>query len=76
MKKKTFLIIILISLFFLPILVQAEKTPKVSNDTKLFDYADLFSDSEEEKLKSKITDFIENYKHDLVIVTIDTILMG
>lgn len=45
--------------------------PKVDSSEKVYDYAGLFSYSEEEKLFEKISDYIDTYNIDMVIVTID-----
>lgn len=71
MKKKVFLLIIL-TVFFLPVLVKAEyQVPKVDNTKKVYDYANLLSDEEEETLYKKAINFIEKYNMDMVLVTID-----
>ena len=46
-------------------------TPRVDEKEKVYDYADLFTDDEEKQLFDKIQDYIEKYKMDLVVVTID-----
>lgn len=46
-------------------------TPKVDEKEKIYDFADLFTDEEEEILYSKVMDFVNDYKMDMVIVTID-----
>jgi len=48
-----------------------EKTPYVDADEKIYDFADLFTSSEEEKLYENIQNFIKKHNMDLVIVTID-----
>lgn len=46
-------------------------TPKVDEKEKVYDFANLFTDSEEEELYDDITTFISTNKMDMVIVTID-----
>ena len=45
------------------------QTPAVSVTEKIYDYADLYTDIEEEKLYKKINEFIDNTKIDVAIVT-------
>ena len=47
------------------------KTPKVNEDEKIYDFADLFTDDEEDKLYDKVNNFIDKHDMDMVIVTID-----
>jgi len=46
-------------------------TPAVSNKEKLYDYADLFTDSQEDSLYDQINDYIKCSSIDLVIVTVN-----
>ena len=46
-------------------------TPLVDSKEKIYDYADLFTDFEEEDLYNKTLEFISSYNIDLIIVTID-----
>ena len=46
-------------------------TPLVDEHEKIYDFADLFTDSEEESLYSKVKDYISSFNIDMVIVTID-----
>ena len=46
-------------------------TPAVNADEKIYDYADLFSDSEEDKLYEQVKKFYDNTNYDLAVVTID-----
>ena len=46
-------------------------TPKVNEEEKIYDFADLFTDSEEELLYEKVTSFISQTDLDMAIVTID-----
>lgn len=49
----------------------ALKTPKVDASEKIYDFADLFEDYEEELLYDSVMDFILEHNMDMVIVTID-----
>ncbi len=49
----------------------ALRTPLVDEDEKVYDFADLLTDSEEEALYTKIQEYIEEFNMDMVIVTID-----
>ena len=46
-------------------------TPNVDETEKIYDFADLYTDSEEELLYNKVTNYIEKTNVDLVILTID-----
>ena len=46
-------------------------TPAVNADEKIYDFADLYSDSEEKELYYKVMSYSDNYSLDLVIVTIN-----
>ena len=46
-------------------------TPAVDASEKVYDFADLFTDSEEEQLYQQITAFIDSYDMDLAVVTIN-----
>jgi uncharacterized protein len=46
-------------------------TPRVDETEKVYDYANLFSEEEEKKLFDDIQNYIEKYKMDFAIVTID-----
>jgi len=45
-------------------------TPSVDSSEKVYDFANLFSDSEEQLLYNQVTDYINTYNMDLAIVTI------
>lgn len=45
--------------------------PVVDITEKIYDYADLFSDSEEQDLYNKVIEYIQFYNMDMAIVTID-----
>ena len=47
------------------------KTPKVDNTKKVYDFADLLTESEEKDLFNLADDFIEKYKMDIALVTIN-----
>lgn len=47
------------------------KTPKVDEKEKIYDFANLFSDTEEENLYKSAKEFIQDNNMDIVIVTID-----
>lgn len=49
----------------------ALSTPYVDSSEKIYDFADLFTYSEENELYAKAMDFIDEFNIDLVIVTID-----
>ena len=46
-------------------------TPSVDETEKIYDFADLLTDEEEDVLYEKVKSFIENYDMDLALVTID-----
>lgn len=46
-------------------------TPSVNEEEKIYDFANLYTDSEEESLYLEIKDFIDSYNMDLVVVTIN-----
>ena len=46
-------------------------TPKVDASEKVYDFANLFTTFEEQLLYNTITNFIDNYYYDLVVVTIN-----
>lgn len=46
-------------------------TPSVDATEKVYDFADLFTDEEEQQLYTKITNYINEYNLDLAVVTID-----
>lgn len=47
------------------------KTPSVDASEKVYDFAELLTDAEEETLRSLISVFIKNYDMDMAIVTIN-----
>lgn len=70
MKKLSILLILLIS--FIPGIVYAENlTPHVDVNEKIYDYADLLTEDEENTLFNKVEQFINENNLDLVLVTID-----
>lgn len=46
-------------------------TPKVNENEKIYDFANLFTSQEEQQLYLKATEFISKYNYDMVIVTIN-----
>lgn len=46
-------------------------TPAVDATEKVYDFADLFTDEEEQQLYTKITNYINKYNLDLAVVTIN-----
>ena len=64
-------ILIFICLFFLVPNVYASSIPEVDEDKKIYDFADLFSEEEEEEIFDFIDDYIDEYDIDMVVVTID-----
>jgi len=46
-------------------------TPSVDESVKVYDFAELLSDSEEQKLYDKIMDYIDEFNMDMVIMTTD-----
>ena len=69
--KKRLLIIILLSIFFIPSVVKAENlTPEVDSTQKIYDFAELLSEEEEQKLYSLVSDYISKYNMDMVLLTI------
>lgn len=48
------------------------QTPAVDASEKVYDFADLFTDSEEQSLYEEITKYIDKYKMDLAVVTISS----
>lgn len=64
-------IIVFLLLLLIPMNVYAEnKTPSVDKSIKVYDYADLYTDEEEQLLALRVNEFIEKSKLDLVVVTI------
>lgn len=46
-------------------------TPAVNAEEKIYDFADLYTDSEEKDLYNEVNSYIQSYNMDLVIVTIN-----
>ncbi len=46
-------------------------TPAIDATEKVYDFADLFTDEEEQQLYTRITNYINEYNLDLAVVTID-----
>ena len=47
------------------------KTPKVNEEEKVYDFAELFTNEEEKELFNNMSDYITTYNMDMVIVTIN-----
>ena len=80
MRKKTkvlVLIVILISMIAIKVYgassynYNKENTTQASKNLKIFDYADLLTDNEEEEIYTQIRSYISEKNMDMVIVTID-----
>ncbi len=70
--KKKLILIILFTVFLIPYVVNAENLTKhVDNKKKLNDFADLITDDKESEIELLINNYIEKYKMDLTIVTIN-----
>lgn len=70
MKKNT-IIFLLLAILFIPYKVKAYNlTPSVDTSEKIYDYANLLTEEEKEKLHTSVISFIEEYDMDLVLVTI------
>ncbi len=50
---------------------QVLKTPRVNENEKIYDFANLLTDAQETSLYNDIVDFIESHNMDMVVVTID-----
>lgn len=71
-KILSLFLMFIMSLTFLSTPAHAEETYRnVDTSKKVYDYADLFSESDEQALKQKIDKLIEKYDYDVFIVTID-----
>ncbi len=69
--KKVILTLLLL-LFFVPTLVNAENlAPSVDNTKKVYDLAEKLTDEEEEKLYDMVTEYSSQYDMDMVLVIID-----
>ena len=65
-------LMILMSFTFLPISVLASETYRnVDTSKKVYDYADLLTDTQEKTLKKEIDKLIKKYEYDIFIVTIN-----
>lgn len=70
--KRRLLILILLSIFFIPSVVKAENlTPEVDSTKKIYDFAELLTEEEEQKLYEMASDYISKYNMDMVLVTIN-----
>ena len=70
---KRYLVILLTILFvFTPSIVKAENlTPKVDENEKIYDYAELLSEEGKTKLHELVLEFSQKYNMDMVLVTIN-----
>lgn len=67
MKKLKYLIIVM--LLFIG-LKNVYAIPTFDNTTKVYDYAQVLTEKEENKLKEEVNDYINKYNMDMVIVTV------
>lgn len=71
MKKKIVYILIFI-LFLIPYVVKADNlTESVDNSKKIYDFANLVTDEEESEISLLINNYVDKYKMDLAIITLD-----
>ena len=70
-RKITAIIIAFVSLVNISNASPKDTTPKVDATDKVYDFAELLSDSEENELYGDIINFTENYNLDAVVVTIN-----
>lgn len=68
MKRKILLIFFIILTFF-SLSQTVLAVPSVNPSEKVYDFADLFTDEEENTLFNYINDFIESYQMDMAIIT-------
>jgi len=68
MKRKIILLIFM-SLFFSSVFQVTYAVPTVDSSEKVYDFAELFTPEEENKLYNYINDFIDKYEIDMAIVT-------
>lgn len=71
MRKTVVFMITIISLISVAFATSNQNISIVDNSTKVYDFADLLSTSEENSLYSSINEFIQNYDLDMAIVTIN-----
>ena len=70
--KRLLLVLVLCSFILFPTLVNAENlTPNVDKEEKIYDFADLLTDEEEQKLFEMTSNFIEKYNMDMVVAIIN-----
>lgn len=83
--KGRFIYLLLLLVFFIPGVVRADelvcndengnkyecKVPKVDNSIKVYDYAELLTDTEEKDLFNTVNSFINKYDMDIALVTIN-----
>jgi len=68
---KKILYLTLITLMILPINIYAYYDKVDDTDQKVYDYAEVLSKSEEEEFQEIAEDFLDKYKMDMVIVTVN-----
>ena len=70
--KKRLIYILLLIVFLIPCVVKADNlTEKVDNSKKIYDFANLITDDQESEVALLINNFVEKYKMDLAIITLD-----
>lgn len=65
MKKLLLILIILVNIIFI------SNIKALDTSRKIYDYADLLTDSEEKQLKEKVDEYIKKYNMDMVLVTVE-----
>lgn len=71
MRKIVAFMITFMSLFNVAFATSNSTVPIVDNSTKVYDFADLLSTTEEDSLYSSIAEFIQTYNLDMAVVTIN-----
>ena len=70
--KKRLIYFLLLIVFLIPCVVKADNlTEKVDNSKKIYDFANLITDDQESEVALLINNFVEKYKMDLAIITLD-----
>ena len=71
MKKVSTIIILLLFIFvsIVPAYAGIDDVPKVDNTVKVYDFAELFNESQELNLRSGLKNFLDDNNLDIVIVT-------
>ena len=70
---RKFRLIILLTLFFIPVFVKAAdyRVPKVDTSQRVYDYANLLTEEQKQDLYNQSMEYLETYKYELIFVTID-----